>query len=520
MTDLVLGPVLRHVDDSSATIWVQTDGPCTVTIAGCSAETFQVSGHHYALVVVTGFTPGAPYQVHLDGARVWPEAGTTLPPSRIPAISDDFTVVFGSCRMPQSDDAEEQRVFGTDALAAYARRMAGQDPVHWPDSLVLLGDQIYADETSKATGRWIADRRGTGEPDGVADFDEYAHLYREAWSTPVVRWLLSTVPTSMILDDHEVIDDWNTSPAWRDHMAEKPWWAEREISALMSYWVYQHLGNLHPDELAADATYAKVRAAEDATEVLRDFAQSATGEANGRRTTRWSFRRDFGRVRLLMIDTRAGRILSSGRRSIVSDDEFEWIEANAEGSYDHLLIGSSLPWLMPHAISAMQTANEAASARPGLPGRIAEKIRRAVDQEHWPAFKNSFDRLTRLVQRSASGSAATVCVLSGDVHHLYVAEASFDTPVNAKVYQLVCSPMHNRIPRIFHPLFRIGWSRALAVVLGKRSLRPPLKWRKLAGPYMTNALGTLRISGRKAVVELEKADVHGLTPIITIPLSD
>nr|CAA11788.1 PCZA361.12 [Amycolatopsis orientalis] len=507
--------MLRHVDESSATIWVETGGPCTVTIAGCSAETFQVSGHHYALVVVTGFSPGAPYEVHLDGAQVWPQAGSTLPPSRIPVISsDDFTMVFGSCRMPESDDPE----LGTDALAAYARRMAGQDPADWPASLVLLGDQIYADETSKATTQWITERRGTSEPVGVADFEEYVYLYREAWSTPEVRWLLSTVPTSMILDDHEVIDDWNTSPAWRAHMAEKPWWAERETSALMSYWVYQHLGNLHPDELATDPTYGKVRAAEDAAEVLREFAQSAAGESDGRRATRWSYRRDFGRVRLLMIDTRAGRILSSGKRSIVSDDEFEWIEANAEGSYDHLLIGSSLPWLMPHAISAMQTANEAESARPGLRGRIAEKIRRAVDQEHWPAFKASFDRLTRLIQRSASGSAATVCVLSGDVHHLYAAEASFGTPVNAKVYQLVCSPMHNRIPRIFHPLFRIGWSRALAVVLGKRSLRPPVKWRKIAGPYMTNALATLRISGRKAVVELEKADANGLSPITAIPL--
>ncbi|MGW1633884.1 hypothetical protein, partial [Streptomyces anthocyanicus] len=29
-----------------------------------------------------------------------------------------------------------------------------------------------------------------------------------------VRWLLSTVPSCMIFDDHDVIDDWNTSAAW------------------------------------------------------------------------------------------------------------------------------------------------------------------------------------------------------------------------------------------------------------------------------------------------------------------
>ena len=42
---------------------------------------------------------------------------------------------------------------GTDALAAYANRMRDQDERDWPDSLMLLGDQVYADDTSKATRR-------------------------------------------------------------------------------------------------------------------------------------------------------------------------------------------------------------------------------------------------------------------------------------------------------------------------------------------------------------------------------
>ena len=48
----------------------------------------------------------------------------------------------------------------------------------------------------------------------MADFEEYTRLYREAWADPVVRWVLSTVPVSMIFDDHDVRDDWNTSAAW------------------------------------------------------------------------------------------------------------------------------------------------------------------------------------------------------------------------------------------------------------------------------------------------------------------
>ncbi len=39
-----------------------------------------------------------------------------------------------------------------------------------------------------------------------------------------MRWLLSTVPSCMIFDDHDVIDDWNTSAAWLADMRATDWW--------------------------------------------------------------------------------------------------------------------------------------------------------------------------------------------------------------------------------------------------------------------------------------------------------
>src|SRR3954447_8095990 len=86
MTELLLGPLLRHVDATSATIWVETDAPCEVLVSEAKARTFEVSGHHYALVVLTGLEPGrsTPYEVRLDGELVWPPPGRALPPRRIP----------------------------------------------------------------------------------------------------------------------------------------------------------------------------------------------------------------------------------------------------------------------------------------------------------------------------------------------------------------------------------------------------------------------------------------------------
>ncbi|HEY7595438.1 MAG TPA: alkaline phosphatase D family protein [Actinophytocola sp.] len=539
MPQLLLGPLLRHVDTRSATVWVETDAPCTVEVAGASAHTFTVAGHHYALVVITGLEPGTstPYEVLLDGERVWPLPD--FPPSRIRTFPDsgdpEFLMVFGSCRMPESHDPAERRSMGTDALAAYARRMLDQDERDWPDSLMLLGDQVYADETTKATREWIAKRRGLETPPAaeVADFEEYTRLYHESWSTPLPRWLMSTVPTSMIFDDHDVRDDWNTSQTWRDEMEQTSWWADRERGALATYWIYQHIGNLSPEDLAEEEIYDKVLVTGregDAADVLRDFADRARNEVNGRKGTRWSYRRDFGNVRLLVIDTRSGRILSGGARSMVGDGEFEWIEEHADGNYDHLLIGSSLPWLMPHAINHLQSMNEVACRRPGRRGRLAEWLRQTADLEHWPSFRASYDRLTRLILRIAKGNAATVCVLSGDVHHVYAARARFPEPVNAAVYQLTCSPVHNRIELLMRPVFVAAWWRPLAAVLRRWMYRSPqinplpVEWDKLSGPYFGNAIATLRTSGRRAEMVVERADGGAddphLVPLPTLTLTE
>ncbi len=89
MAGLRLGPLLRYVDGSSATVWAETDGPGTVEVrrpdgSGGTSGTFQVAGHHYALVRVTGLAPGTatPYEVFVDGTRVWPLDREPFPRSR------------------------------------------------------------------------------------------------------------------------------------------------------------------------------------------------------------------------------------------------------------------------------------------------------------------------------------------------------------------------------------------------------------------------------------------------------
>jgi phosphodiesterase/alkaline phosphatase D-like protein len=459
----------------------------------------------------------------LDGVQVWPLPDSPYPPStiRTPAYDDaarPVRIAFGSCRWaaPPADDHDP---VGPDALDTLATELAAAPDAERPDALLLLGDQVYADETSPATRRYLAARRDLRDAPGnqVADYEEYTRLYDESWLDPDVRWLLSTVPSCMIFDDHDVIDDWNTSASWLAEIRATDWWNERILSGLMSYWVHQHLGNLAPAELAADPVYATVRADPDGTDALREFAARADADPA---SVRWSYRRDFGRVRLLMVDTRAARVLAESDRSMLDPTEAAWLREQAlesPGAYDHLLIGTSLPWLLPHLVHDAEGWNAALcrGERGARWARFGEKLRRRADLEHWAAFPASFDALTALIAEAGSGEGgpATVCVLSGDVHHAYVAEPAWPdgTPAPAaRVLQLTCSPLHNSIPGSIKLGFRFGWSR-FGRALGRRFARhgrlttPPVSWRKTGGPWFGNQLMTLTLRGRAARLRLQEA---------------
>ena len=164
--------------------------------------------------------------------------------------------------------------------------MAGRAIDEWPDALILLGDQLYADELPPEERRRLAparalNRHGHRPPDEVVSFAEYERLYRHSWSDREIRWLMSTVPTAMIFDDHDIRDDWNTSAAWRAEMKNKPWWRHRMRAGLASYWVYQHLGNLSPAELADNEDYQRLLATDgDTWPHLAELADRADAEVD------------------------------------------------------------------------------------------------------------------------------------------------------------------------------------------------------------------------------------------------
>jgi hypothetical protein len=348
----------------------------------------------------------------------------------------------------------------------------------------------------------------------VADFEEYCRLYLEAWADPPLRWLLSTLPTAMIFDDHDVHDDWNTSAAWVARMRAQPWWSERITGALATYWIYQNLGNLPPAQLAADPLLRQVRAAEDAGPVLKEFAHDADCAGGG---GLWSFDRDLAGTRLVALDAREGRILEEGRREMLDEDEWRWLGERTTGEFDHLVIASTLPILLPPTFHYLEAWNEAvcAGAWGRTAARLAEWLRQAFDLEHWAAFQRSFHRmlaLTREVGSGRRGSApATITFLGGDIHNGYLHEVTYPPAamVRSAVYQAVCSPFRNPLSRRERVLLQDSRrSRALGRVIRRLAhtvgvADPETTWRLAQPPSFQNQLAILRFDGRRAFLRME-----------------
>lgn len=116
-------------------------------------------------------------------------------------VESGFSFLFGSCRYPGFifDRKRSDRIFKS-MTAECSKEHA--DPARF---VLMVGDQIYADLLGKAI------------PIGRAETPKEFHdRYNDAFSTPHMRRLMSNTPTYMMLDDHEIEDNWVAGRVQKD----------------------------------------------------------------------------------------------------------------------------------------------------------------------------------------------------------------------------------------------------------------------------------------------------------------
>ena len=261
----------------------------------------------------------------------------------------------------------------------------------------------------------------------------------------------------------------------------------------MAYWLYQHIGNLAPTELREDRLFADLQGDEDAGPRLRDFAQRADRESAA---ARWAYHRDFGRSRLVVVDSRAARVLADGRRDMVDAEEWAWIVDKTRGVYDHLIVASTLPVFLPHG-HPLPGGMERGGLR-GAWGRLAawlgERLRRVVDLEHWAAFQRSFATMVELLEeltRAEMTAPATLTFIGGDVHTAYVADVTLAHGQRSRVHQVVCSPFRNPLAAARATGDAAHWPSRRSAAVTRRLARAagvapvPVDWRLWPGRRST-----------------------------------
>jgi alkaline phosphatase D len=147
--------------------------------------------------------------------EVFAEATFTTQPLPLADKPQTLSFLLGSCRYPGLfwKRKEADRIFGP------MLRQHEADPVNFT---LMVGDQIYADMFNRMI------------PIGLADsYQEFNERYHTAFGSRNMRRLLSRVPSYMILDDHEIEDNWSQDRLSESSSKRKLF--QLAIGAYMSY---------------------------------------------------------------------------------------------------------------------------------------------------------------------------------------------------------------------------------------------------------------------------------------------
>ncbi len=205
---------------------------------------------------------------------------------------------------------------------------------------------------------------------------------------------------------------------------------------------------------------------------------------------------------------------------MMSVDEWQWVKDRSDGDFDHLLLASSVPFLLPDGMHDVEAWSEAVTN--GAWGKrmapLGEKVRIGANLDHWACFQQSYRELEQLVIDVATGECGdeppeTIVMMGGDVHHCFLTDVTLPTEAHhaqTKVWHAVCSGLRKELQLSERLVLAFGhtWlaakiGRALAAAANVRPRR--LGTRITTRPRFRNQIGTLEIAGGEVGIRIEQA---------------
>lgn len=466
----LIGPIVRATTASEVVIWAEFALPCKVTVIATplhnlEAETVQVTastllagGHAYLSARLNGLQPSTwyTYALHIEDktdnydvaqSALWQGFRTFAAPGE--ANEQPLRVAYGSCRKLDQPEKDTLAAFGR-----WLREHSERREQEWPHLLLMIGDQIYADQPPPSL---VARQPELGRE--ASRFEEFALLYQHAWSSHEdVRQALAALPTFMLFDDHEITNNWNAEPNWQEK-ALRQGQEQTIVDGLVAYWLYQGWGNLLPGATYThpllDVTLNALQSGKDCLGDLRDCVRTTL---TGGTTLPWHYT-VATQPAIFVTNTRTERTaqLTSSDDAlyapipIMGEQQMgelqQWLAGNPSPV---TLLVSSVPLLLPPVIGMIEYLSGLRPwhAQSGLPKRLGNwfarkqlAVARKAGFDHWPLYARSWQRLLQLLEQHPG----TALVLSGDVHFSYGVSAQTTSATAPRLYQFVCTPLQNAL---------------------------------------------------------------------------
>ena len=135
--------------------------------------------------------------------------------------------------------------------------------------------------------------------------------------------------------------------------------------------------------------------------MLHEWAADVDWGSEGRR---WSHSRDLGGVRIVMLDSREGRVLGERPRRMFDDEEWGELVGRDLATSGASMVADTLPIFLPQAIHSLELGTTPSRRRAWSPlMKFSERARRSLDLEHWGAFPHSFERIVELMGSTGAG---------------------------------------------------------------------------------------------------------------------